>query len=264
MKKIVLSLVVFSSLALAEDVTVDEKPLKAHSELGYVETNGNTNTKAFNLEINLKKEWTKEILTFDFDGQYATDHGVETKNKFVTELDYGYKLSPKLSLDYLIGYKSDKFSGFEYQFYTGPGVKYKAIDKKEHKLSLEANILYSVDQYENVWADALGTQLSYPYDGVIRDHIIKQAYKDDYASYRLKGIYDWQILDTLKFKQELSFRGSMEKTNKYFVYSKSAINNKINSIFSAGISYKIDYVNLPAEGKKKTDTTFAFNLILDY
>lgn len=264
MKKIALSLVIFGSLTLAQELKVEEKPLKAHSELGYVQTNGNTNTKAFSFEANIKKEWTKDLLSFDFDAQYATDQGVETKNKFLTELNYGYKISQRFSFDYLVGYKSDKFSGFTYQFYTGPGAKYKAIDQKEHKLSVEGNLLYAIDQYEAVWADATGTQLMYPYDGVIKDHILQSAYKNDYAAYRLKGVYDWQILETLKFKQELTFRGSLENADKYFVYSKSAFYNKINSIFSAGISYKIDYVNLPADGKKKTDTTFAFNLILDY
>ncbi|QOP40261.1 DUF481 domain-containing protein [Sulfurimonas marina] len=264
MKKIVVGLAALASLTFGADVQTTEKPLKAHSELGYVQTSGNTETEAFNFELDIKKEWTKNVVTFEFDGQYATDKNVETKNKYTAELDYGYKFSERFSLNYLVGFKSDKFSGFRYQFYTGPGAKYKAIDQEAHKLSLEGNILYSVDQYEDVWVDALGTQLAYPYDGVVKDHISVPAYKDDYASYRIKGVYDWKILETLKFKQELSFRGSFEQGDKYFIYSKSAINNKINSIFSAGISYKVDYVNLPADGKQKTDRTFAVNLILDY
>ncbi|MEJ2414027.1 MAG: DUF481 domain-containing protein [Sulfurimonas sp.] len=264
MTKIALSLLMTTSLALAVEEVKTEKPFKAHSELGYVQTTGNTATKAFNFELNLKKEWERSVLSFDFDGQYASDQSVETKNKFTTEFEYGYKMTERFSYDYLVGLKSDKFSGFKYQFYTGPGAKYKAIDQKTHKLSLEGNLLYSIDQYEDVWADASGNQLSYPYNGVIKDHIIQYAYKDDYASYKLKGVYDWQILENLKFNQELSLRGSFKNSNKYFVFSKTSLKNKINSIFSAGISYKVDYVNIPADGKKRTDTTFAFNLILDY
>ncbi|MBD3797293.1 MAG: DUF481 domain-containing protein [Campylobacterales bacterium] len=247
MKKILVSLAVCSSLVVAAD-EMTEKPLKAHSELGYVQTKGNTDTKAFNFVLDVKKEWQRDVLTLDVDGQYATDQGVETKNKYSIEADYGYKMSERLSLDYLVGYKSDKFSGFEYQFYTGPGAKYKAIDEKDHKLSTEANILYAIDQYE-------AAPLALP---------PVEAYKDDYASYKLKGVYDWQILENLKFQQELSLRGSLEQGDKYFVYSKTAFFNKINSTFSAGVSYTADYVNLPAEGKKKTDSTLAFNLILDY
>ena len=265
MKKIVLSSALialgFTSAYTAE---VTEKPLKTHTELGYVSTKGNTDTQAFSLDLNAKKEWTKHIATLDLDGQYATDKGVETKNKYLIELQYDYKFTERFSFNYLLGYKSDKFSGFTYQFYTGPGVKYKAIDTKAHQLSLDGNILYAKDRYDDVWVDASGNQLSYPYDGVTKDHITTAAYTNDYASYRAKGVYTWQILESLKFLQELSFRGSFEKSNNYFIDSKTAFTNKISDIFSAGISYKVDYVNVPAAGKKKTDTTFAFNLIIDY
>lgn len=243
MKKVVLSLVALGSLMFAEDA-IAEKPLKTHGELGYIQTTGNTDTKAFNFDLDLTKEWTKNIVTFNADGQYATDQGEKTKNKYTVEFNYGYKISDRLAFDYLIGYKDDQFSGFEYQFYTGPGLKYKMIDMQKHQLSTEANILYSVDRYEAVAP--------------------LEAYTDDYAGYRLKGVYDWQILESLKFKQELSVRGSFEDGDNYFIYSETALHNKINDIFSAGISYKVDYVNVPALGKEKTDGTFAVNLILDY
>lgn len=265
MKKIVLSLSAIAltlSCAHAEERT--EKPLKTHTELGYVSTSGNTDTEAFSLDLNAKKEWTKHIATLDLDGQYATDKGVETKNKYLIELQYDYKFTERFSFNYLLGYKSDKFSGFTYQFYTGPGAKYKAIHTKTHKLSLDGNILYAKDRYADVWVDASGNKVSYPYDPDTRASIKTPAYSNNYTSYRAKGVYTWQIIESLKFLQELSFRGSFEQSNNYFIDSKTAFTNKISDIFSAGISYKIDYVNLPAEGKKKTDTTFAFNLIIDY
>lgn len=259
MKKTLLALSALSVLALAE-----ETPLKTHGELGYVQTKGNTDTQAFNLSLDLKKEGSIDIFTVDLDGQYATDSGVETKNKYSAEATYGYKLTERLALDYLIGYKSDKFSGFKYQFYTGPGLKYKAIDMQEHKLLIEGNILYALDQYDDVWTNALNENVSYPYKPGDKVNLITPAYKDDYAAYRLKGVYDWQILENLKFQQELSYRGSFEDSKKYFAYSKTSLTNKISDIFSAGVSYAVDYVNIPAEDKKKTDTTLSFNLIMDY
>ena len=265
MKKILSTLTVctlIATYAQAEERT--EKPFKTHTELGYVSTNGNTDTDAFSLDLNAKKEWIKHILTLDLDGQYATDQGVETKNKYLIEAQYDYKFTERFSFNYLAGYKSDKFSGFTYQFYTGPGAKYKMIETKEHELSLDGNILYAQDRYDDVWVDALGNTLSYPYDGVTKDHISTPAYTNDYTSYRANGVYTWQILENLKFLQELSFRSSFEESDNYFINSKTAFTNKISDIFSAGISYKVDYANKPAEGKVKTDTTFAFNLIIDY
>jgi len=50
----------------------------------------------------------------------------------------------------------------------------------------------------------------------------------------------------------------------YFAFSKTALSTKFSDIFSAGISYKVDYSNSPATGKEYTDRTFTANLIIDY
>jgi putative salt-induced outer membrane protein len=262
MNKIALSLVVAASVMMAADVNKDDQ-LVTHTEFGYIQTTGNTKTDTFNLDASAKKGWGRHIGNFMFDGQYASDNDTETKNKFVTEITYDYEFTPRFSFNYLLGYKSDRFSGMSYQFYTGPGAKYKAIVSDAHKLTVDGNLMYAQDRYEDVYVDGTGTVIAYPNstDGGI---LQAKAYSDNYASYRVKGVYTWQIMKTLKFDQELSLRGSFETSDRYYAYSKSALSSKISEIFSAGISYKVDYVNLPANGKEKTDTTLTANLIMDY
>ena len=267
MKKILLSSLLASTLfvsAHAEDMKVT--PLKTHTEFGYIETNGNTKTKTFNLDAKAKKAWGKHEGKILFDGQYAEDSGVETKNKYLIELNYNYAFTKRFAFDYLVGYKVDKFSGFDYQFYTGPGAKYKAIDTEQHKLSVEGNILYSQDQYADTnYADAAKTiVIDYPNPDNIPVVATTPGKKKDYAAYRLKGVYDYKITKTLKFNQELSLRGQFDNMPNYFLYSKSSLNSKISDIFSAGISYKVDYANRPPVDKKSTDTTLTLNLIMDY
>ena len=297
MKKVVVSLSLVSAVVLAEDTAVDleklnaqiavaksekkaaEDKLKAleakipqdtrlitHTELGYIETSGNTNTQTFNLDANAKKEWGNHTGKIIFDGQYATQNQIETKNKFFTELSYDYSLSKHFAFNYLIGYKKDKFSGFDYQFYTGPGAKYKALKTTNHELAFDGNILYALDSYEQVNFDASGNLIAYPNPNNIPADPTKTvaAYNDQYASYRVKGVYNWQIFSNLKFDQELTFRGSFETEENYFVYSKSALTTKFSDILSGGVSYKIDYTNIPADSKEPTDTTFTANLIIDY
>ena len=260
-KKILLSAVVASSLVIAAEPNLKkDDALVTHTELGYIETQGNTETKTFNLEAKAKKGWEKHIFHLLFDGQYAEDKGIESKNKFFTELEYDYEFTDRFAFDYLVGYKEDKFSAFDSQFYTGPGAKYKAIMTKNHNLSLEGNILYSIDEIMQERTLA-GEVVNYPYpSGSI---VSKPSETDDYAAFRAKAVYGWQMLDNLKFDQELSYRSSFEDTDKYFVFSKSALSSKISDIFSAGISYKVDYVNEAGE-KDNTDTTLTFNLIMDY
>ncbi len=238
--------------------------LMTHVELGFIQTQGNTKTDTFNLEIDMKKNWDKNQVTYFLDGQYASDRENETKNKFATELEYAYSFTDKLSATYLAGYKQDKFSGFNYQAYTGPGIRYQLVASGKHEFSLEGSILYSIDDIEDSNLDAAGEVIEYPNPDNIPISSITYGNTDKYTSYRAKGVYGWQMLENLKFDQELSYRAEFSNSETFFVCSKSALSSKISEIFSAGISYKLDYVNTPPEGKQYTDETFTANLIIDF
>ena len=240
-KKIALTSLLASALTLtAQADTTKDDALVTHTELGYIGTTGNTKTTTFNIDTNVKKGFDKHIFKLLLDGQYGSDNDIASKNKYYLELTYDYKFTDRLAFSYIVGYKRDKFSAFHSQFFTGPGIKDKIIISDTHNLTLEGSILYSSDDY---YDPAIGT--------------------DNYSAYRAKGTYDWQMLKNLKFEQELSYRGSFDNVDKYFVYSKSAFASKISDMFSAGISYKVDYVN-QAGTQKHTDTTLTANLIMDY
>lgn len=214
--------------------------LVTHAEFGFAQTEGNTNTKSYSLDMDMKKSINKHNYLFSFDGEYADDQDVETKNKYLTELQYDFDVTKRFALNYLAGFKQDRFSGYKYQSYTGPGAKYKFIVKEKHNLSVEGNILYSQDEKDD-------------------------KTQNDYTSLRTKGIYEWQVLKNLKFIQELSYRTEVEKNKNYFIYSKSAFTSKISDMLSFGINYKIDYVNLPATTTAKhTDKALSANLIADF
>jgi len=291
----VLSLMIASSLVLANNKIISEEKIKveiaettaqkkaleskikslqsklphakriARAALGFMQTQGNTDTDTFNLDLNIKKSWNKvHLVEFSFDAQYATDDNVETKNKFTTELQYSYSTTDRLSATYLLGYKQDKFSGYNYQFYTGPGLKYAFIKTQVHKLTFEGSVLYSQDGVEDTQYDAAGGIITYPNPDNIAVARTDSGQINKYAAYRIKGIYGWQIFSNLKFDQDFSYRSEFEDSSVIFITSKSALTRKFNSTFSAGISYKVDYVNTPPEGKDNTDKTFTANLIMDY
>ncbi|WP_324171865.1 DUF481 domain-containing protein [Sulfurimonas sp.] len=288
MKKIVLSLLVVNSLIMAnqlqDDISVAKaeaktandkvkeleaklppnEKLMTHTELGFIKTDGNTKTKTFILEVKAKKGWDKHLLSILFDGQYAQDNNIESKNKFFTELGYGYSFTDRLSGTYLIGYKQDKFSGFDYQAYTGPGIKYLAIKTDAHNLNLGGSLLYSEDNVEDTNYDASGNVITYPNANNIATTNTTRGMINKYGSYRAKGVYTWQVLTNLSFYQELTYRAEFKDSSVYFAYSKTALSSKISDMFSASISYKADYVNSPPTGKKNTDTTFTANLVIDY
>jgi putative salt-induced outer membrane protein len=233
-----------------------------HAEVGYIKTTGNTDTETYNMDIKLKKEWEKHILTLAFLKIYGEENGEDNKDKTFTELNYYYKFTDRFAFDYMAAYKEDKFSGFDYQFYTGPGLVYKVVDEEKHTLFAKLNSLYSRDQVEDTRVDANGNEVSYPYpSGSINQH---DGYSDEYVSYKAQILYTWQLAEKTKFVQDLRYRSQVDEAENYFIYSKSSLEAKISDIFSAGISYQVDYVNEAAEGKNHTDKTTMFNLIIDY
>lgn len=295
LKRIVVSLMVASLVVMADENNLSEEKLNreiaeakaqkkaieskikslqaklpytksiVRAELGFMQTQGNTKTDTFNLDLNAKKGWSElHLVEFSLDAQYATDDSVETKNKYLAELGYGYSITDRLSMTYLFGYKEDRFSGYDYQLYTGPGLKYAFIKKQDHKLTFEGSALFSQDSIEDTKYDAAGGTIPYPNPDNIAVARVESGKTNRYGSYRVKAIYGWQILSNLKFDQDLSYRSEFKDSSVNFITSKSALSSKINSTLSAGISYKVDYVNSPPEGKENTDKTLTANLIIDY
>jgi len=261
-KVITLSFLAVLALNAAENNKKNE--LITHTELSYVQTQGNTDTNAFSLDFTGDKSWDKHSLKLDLDILYGTDNSIETKNKLLTELNYDYQFVKYFTVNYLVGYKYDKFSGFDYQFYTGPGVKYLAIETKVHKLDFQGNILYNADETMDKYYDSNGDEIKYPYPDGTDGATVEKGETDNYTGYSLKLNYNWQIIESLKFIQELSYRSDFDNSDNYFAFSKTAIETKISDIFSMGISYKVDYTNLPPSEKEYSDRTFMTSLIIDY
>ncbi|WP_200764019.1 DUF481 domain-containing protein [Nitrosophilus alvini] len=237
MKRILVFSIILPLFLLSAEVETTE--LKTHTELSYIQTSGNTDTKSFGLDFSAEKSWKPHKVTLDVDAYYAENDGDVSKNVWKSEINYYYFFNDDLEFDYLLGYKKDRFSGFDYQMYTGPGLKYRALNLPKHTLFLSGNVLYSVDK-------------------------IKEAGTDSYASWRAGLDYEYRIVENLKFKEEANIRSQFSDLKNYFVYSKSSIESKINDHFSLGVSYKIDYKNTPPEGKKKSDRTFMVSLVIDW
>lgn len=275
MNKIALSLLLASSLTMAAEVAKDQvklaadieaakaekkavedklaalqaqlpqdQEIKTHMKLGYIKTDGNTETETFSLDGSFKKAWGKNSGSIIFDGQYGSNKGTEIKNKYSTELEYAYLFTKSLSFTCIVGYKNDKFSSYNYQSYAGPGLKWATYKSDKQELNLEASLLYSQDELQSVTPpdDAINT----------------------YGAYKAKLTYELKIIDDLKLNQTVSYRADLQEADNYFILSDSALSSKISDIFSAGISYKIDYTNLVAEDKVRSDNTLSAFLSLDY
>lgn len=230
---------IFASALVSSMLFGKSSELITHSEFSYINTKGNTNTDSLAFEGKASKAIDEHKFRAFLEAYRSSDEGKTSKEKWATELNYDYMLTEKLAFNYMIGYKRDRFSGFDYQFYMGPGLLYNLIDTKKQKLNLQSNLLYALDKPED-------------------------KNRDHYLSAKVGFDYNYQILENLKFVQEASYRSNLKDTKQYFIYSKTGIENKINDIFSLGVSYKVDYVAVPPAEAKKTDRTFLASLIINY
>ena len=253
-----------SSLKQLESKLPPNNQLITHTEVGYINTKGNTKTDTFSIDANAKKPFGKHIVELSIDAQYAKDSDIESKNRYFVELEYSYEIKNKFSLNIINGYKKDKFSSFAYQFYSGPGSKYKAYKTNTQELTLEGNILYAVDSLEDTRYAADGLAIKYPNSANTATHSVVKGSTNNYASYRVKAVYIWNILEGFKFNQEFSYRSDFDDSENYFAFSKTAFTSKLLGMFSAGISYKVDYTNLPSSDKGHKDTALSANIIIDY
>jgi len=236
---------------LAAAMGPEPEPLKTHAELGYIKTNGNTETESFSANLKIEKAFGDHLLRFDAEGYYSKEDEKETKNRWKAVGNYDYPETSSFMFNYMAGYEEDKFSGFDSQFYTGPGIKWKAIEPPAHQLNLQANILYSSDDI----ADSIDPDTNATIKGETHD----------YAAFQAKLDYNWQISEDWKFIQIASYRAELEEMgDNYFINSKTAVESKISDIFSMGISYTVDYKNDAPADKEKTDSTFLISLIMDY
>ncbi|MDF1880428.1 DUF481 domain-containing protein [Sulfurimonas sp. MAG313] len=233
MKKFLTLSLLCASILLAEDTAYI-----THTELGYVDTSGNTNTTSASLDSMGKKSWEEHSVQLDVDYLYGKQDGIENNNKLDTAFNYDYSFKKSISFNYLLGYKNDKFSGFDYQVFTGPGIKHQTIENDTHNLAFQSNILYSQDSVLNETLN--------------------------YTSLLIKGDYTYNVTKSFKFIQMLSYRVNVEETNAYFINSKTSFISKISDIFSMGINYKIDYANTAPAGKVRTDKVLTASLIIDY
>ncbi|MEN8147977.1 MAG: DUF481 domain-containing protein [Campylobacterota bacterium] len=255
MKKFIGALIIaglFTVLSAA-----DEGGLKTHAELSYANTAGNTESQdlAGNLKLSypfLQNEirFAGNVLysendNFDANGSYVET--VTTKNSWDAEANYDYNFNEALAFNYIAGIKSDEFTSYEYQAYTGPGAVWTAFKNESHDLKFQGNIMWAWDKHREPYEEGSD----------VRSH--------DYAAYQVSMDYVFQITENSKFIQYLMYRSEFDDTSNYFGKSRTALESKISDIFSMGVSYTVDYTNnIAADVRSYTDRVFLASLIADF
>ncbi len=219
-----------------------EVPWKIRAELSYVNTSGNTDTQTLAGKLDLKREGT--VDRYFTSGSYlkAEDSGTDTSDKLKLEGRYERVFTGKYFGLFTLGYLRDKFSGYEYRAYGGPGAGIEFIKTPTQKLQGHLSILYNHNEFST------GVKTG-----------------DNYVTAKATGKYERKVLENLTFKETFDYFTSVEDSEVYFVDSVTAVEVKVNGRISVGMSYTINYQNRPPSPElNNTDTTLLTNLIIDF
>lgn len=236
---------------------------KTHMEFSYINISGTTNTQTLSGKLDLRKENKKHRYFAKGNIQYAKDYDndnktyEETVNKWSLDGRYEKTFTQKLFGFLSANYINDDFSGYKYRTTVGPGFGYDIAKTKRHYLKGLLSVLYSYDRF----AELEDNEKS-----------------DSYGSGKVAVDYVWHTTKNLTFKEMADYSLSFEDNDKYFINSETAIEMKVNTFISLGLSYIIAYQNIiPSSDTDPTDTdpneqqeiehtdrTFLASIIIDF
>lgn len=235
-------LISISPQSFADELLSANNPWKVRIEVSYVNTSGNTDTQTFAGKLAAKKEgaFNRHFL----DGSYlqTESEGDETSNKLKLEGRFERVVTKRLFGLLSAGYFRDKFSGYDFRAFGGPGLGIDLIKTDRHGLQGLISLLYYHDEF------SAGEESS-----------------DEYAAGKVTARYEWRVLENLKIKETLDYFVSFKDTQRSFIDSVTSAEVKINSRLSLGLSYIVNYQNEPPSPDiEHTDTTFLTTLIIDF
>ncbi|HET6630987.1 MAG TPA: DUF481 domain-containing protein [Woeseiaceae bacterium] len=207
-------------------------PWLVKAALGYLATSGNTESTSLNSAFTVAYDAGNWIHAFD-----ATAIN-STKNEDTTAEAYGLGWKSEYNLtkfDFLfvrVGWRKDRFSGYEQQLSETIGYGRRLIDTGTHVLDAELG------------AGARQAELS---DGTMEDEFIERG-----------GVsYLWKFSETAEFSQSIAVEAGSENT---WLESISAVKAKLVDDLALVASYTVkNNSNVPA-GLENTDRFTAISL----
>lgn len=223
-------------------VHAQEKKWEERLEASYVKTSGNTSTESAAMKFDGKYTGIKNRYLLKSTLLISKEKGKENANSWLSEFRYERTLSGRLFGFVSSQYIQDRFTGYQYRFYLGPGVGVDVLRNDSHLLKSLLASMYYVDQLAS--------------DDQIKNESITAKMIINYA---------WKIKKDVSLKNHIDYSISFENTDKYFLIVETALEVAMSTHLSIGINYLINYQHdVPAPEFKSTDTSFLTSLILNF
>lgn len=225
-------IVIAPSFVVAEEA----KPWKADSELGFVVTDGNTETRTVNGKLDVTNEIPKWRNNLHLEALNTSEAIRTSAEKYLASLQSDYKFS---SVDFIFSittYENDRFnaSGYDYQVTTAVGYGRTVFKDSHHSLNLEVGPGY---RYSKIKISGENQE-----EGIIRAS----------GKYRLK------MSDTAELQQDLNIdAGEIETISK----SVTAVKAQVVGQLAMKVSLTIRHTDTPSVSNESVDRETALTLV---
>jgi len=226
--------------AMAETEVPTPKPeWEGSAEASLLLTSGNTDITTGGL--GLSSTYRPDPWTVGAKLNYLSskDSGTLKAESFSTDVRGERKLTDPLAVFVLFTYLKNRFTGFDDRYGAEAGLSYQLLQQAEHTLSTEAGF------------------------GILKENRT-DASGDSFATGRLAVDYKWKFSPTADFTTQVAYLDNLKTMKDWRLSNTNSVTAILTNLFSLRVSFKVDYINVPVTGKKKTDTTTTVALVAKF
>jgi len=225
------------SLSHAEDSQLNI--WQGEGELGFIITDGNTETQSLNTKFSLTKEQEKWRNNFRIEALNTSENDNTSAEKYLASVKTDYKFTSADFVFTALSYEDDRFnaSGFDYQIAFALGYGRTIMENDLHSLTAEIGPGY---RYSKIKATGLNEK-----EGIIRSG----------ASYRLN------LSETAQFQQDLNIDlGEEEVITK----SVTAVKAQVVGELAMKVSLTLRHTDEALPGNESVDRESALTLVYSF
>jgi putative salt-induced outer membrane protein len=215
-----------------------------HTDLGYVNTSGNTEVQTLNFtdQFVLNSSPVNKV-TQTFSVVYGTNQNKVQTSLWNAGVKDEYALSKNIGVFGLFNWDRNTFAGIDYRYEEGAGIAFIPVNSPHNRL--EFDLGFSYFEVHSTFTDSLG---------VLRDSA------DHYAALRTSVVYRHTIVKDTYLQQSVEGIPDLQNEEDYRVNSQSDVVAPLSKHIAVKLGYTIRYANLPPPGFKTTDRLFTSDL----
>jgi putative salt-induced outer membrane protein len=205
-------------------------------ELGASLASGNTETETANVAVEVKNTLEKWTHTLGFAGNYGSDSGATTAQRWELRGQSDYKFTDRA---YWFGagrYEDDRFSTYDFQSSIATGLGYKLIDEERTKLWVQGGPGYRYAEFRKTGESE---------DGLI--------FRGDLG-------FEHQLTDTTKIVDRFLIETGSDNT---YIQNDLGLEVTIKGALGLRVGYQIRHNTDVTPGLEKTDTLTTLGLIYE-